>query len=312
MTIKDSGQRTEYENGFVRDMHEGKGRMDLLPWRAIIEVAKHCEEGAKKYGERNIDLGCPQHSLIDSAFRHLAKYTIGMNDEDHLRACAWNILWCLEQEITHPEMRDIPARMKIEEWRDSEVDGYEVSSLGRLRNKRSGAVHKGQINQKGYVTVCLYLGKGKSRTVRLHRLIAKAFIPNPENLPEVNHKNGNKLDNSIYNLEWISREGNMKHAWETGLCTNKPYRVTAEQIEYIRKNCVKGDSQFGVRAIARKLGISHTTVKDIVNNKRFPVEESERRCVEMTCFHNSDGFCQSVSDTWEPSFGQQCPDFSED
>lgn len=110
--IKDSGQRTEFETGFVRDMHEGKGRFDLLPWNAIWEVAKHCEEGAKKYGERNIDLGAPQHSLIDSAFRHMAKYTLGMVDEDHLRAAAWNILWALEQQTVRPEMQDIPALLE--------------------------------------------------------------------------------------------------------------------------------------------------------------------------------------------------------
>lgn len=97
--------------GFVRDDKQGVGRFDLLPWRAIWEVAKHCENGARRYGERNIDKGCPQHSLIDSAFRHLAKYTFGMKDEEHLRACAWNILWALEQEVCRPEMQDIPARL---------------------------------------------------------------------------------------------------------------------------------------------------------------------------------------------------------
>lgn len=110
--IKDSGSRTEFETGAVRDMHEGKGRMDLLPWEAIIEVSKHCEEGAKKYGERNCEKGIPIHSLVDSAFRHLAKYTIGMTDEPHLRAAAWNILFALYMEQVHPEMQDIPARKR--------------------------------------------------------------------------------------------------------------------------------------------------------------------------------------------------------
>ena len=109
--IKDSGERTIYGNGFQRDMHEGKGRMDLLPWAGIIEVSKHCEEGALKYGEHNVDRGCPQHSLIDSACRHLAKYQLGMDDEEHLRAAAWNILWALDQSVRRPEMQDIPARM---------------------------------------------------------------------------------------------------------------------------------------------------------------------------------------------------------
>lgn len=111
--IKDTGDRTPMGNtGFVRDNHDGKGRFDLLPWTAIWELSKHCEEGALKYGERNIDKGAPQHSLIDSGIRHLAKYLMGYDDENHLRAALWNIAWAVEQEVNRPEMQDIPARMK--------------------------------------------------------------------------------------------------------------------------------------------------------------------------------------------------------
>lgn len=110
MSIKDSGDRTQFSTGAVRDMHVGKGRFDLLPWRAIHEVAKHCEEGAIKYGERNVDKGIPQHSLVDSAFRHLVKYLNGERDEPHLRAAAWNVLFALEQETTHPDLIDLPNR----------------------------------------------------------------------------------------------------------------------------------------------------------------------------------------------------------
>lgn len=111
-SIKDSGERTTFETGAVRDMHAGKGRMDLLPWEAIIEVSKHCEEGALKYGEHNVDKGIPIHSLVDSAFRHLAKYTMGETDEPHLRAAAWNLLWALYMEVKHPELQDLPARQE--------------------------------------------------------------------------------------------------------------------------------------------------------------------------------------------------------
>ena len=61
--------------------------MDLLPWEALIEVAKHCEDGAAKYGERNCEKGIPIHSLIDSGMRHLAKYMMGMDDEPNTRKC---------------------------------------------------------------------------------------------------------------------------------------------------------------------------------------------------------------------------------
>lgn len=108
--IADSGDRTEFSTGAVRDMHIGKGRMDLLPWAAIMEVSKHCENGAAKYGEHNVDKGIPLHSLIDSGMRHLAKFADGWTDEPHLLAAAWNIIWAVQMTIKHPELCDVPWR----------------------------------------------------------------------------------------------------------------------------------------------------------------------------------------------------------
>lgn len=107
-TIKDSGERRVFESGAVRDCAEGKGRMDLLPWNAVLEVSKHCERGAAKYGEHNVDLGLPLHSFVDSGFRHLAKFAAGYVDEAHLTAAVWNLLWALEFSITRPDLVDVP------------------------------------------------------------------------------------------------------------------------------------------------------------------------------------------------------------
>jgi hypothetical protein len=115
MEIKDSGNRTKFDTGAVRDWHEGKGRYDLIPWDAIHELAIHCEQGAKKYGERNCEKGIPVHSLIDSAIRHLSCYLRGMKDEPHLRAAFWNIAFAIWMEKNRPDMQDIPARMEPKE-----------------------------------------------------------------------------------------------------------------------------------------------------------------------------------------------------
>lgn len=106
--IKDSGERTTFCTGAQRDMHSGKGRMDLLPWAAIIEVSKHCEAGALKYGVHNVDKGIPTSSLLDSAMRHAAKYLDGQEDEDHLLAAAWNLLWAIEMRCKKPNCVDTP------------------------------------------------------------------------------------------------------------------------------------------------------------------------------------------------------------
>ena len=122
--IKDSGERTEFSTGAVRDMKRGVGRMDLLPWYGIIEVSKHCEEGADKYGEHNVDKGIPLHSLCDSAARHLAKFIAGETDEDHLRAAAWNLLWALNQRKTHPELDDLYSHKETVEKVRNLVDEF--------------------------------------------------------------------------------------------------------------------------------------------------------------------------------------------
>ena len=128
--IKDSGERTEFSTGAVRDMKRGVGRMDLLPWYGIMEVSKHCEEGAEKYGEHNVDKGIPLHSLCDSAARHLAKFIAGEMDEDHLRAAAWNLLWALNQRKTHPELDDLYSHKETESTVD-ETCGEALRPLTR-------------------------------------------------------------------------------------------------------------------------------------------------------------------------------------
>jgi hypothetical protein len=115
--IKDSGQRTQFydKNGCemaVRDMHEGKGRFDLLPMCVLMRLAKHYENGCLKYGDRNWEKGIPCHSFADSAMRHIVKYMDGWKDEDHLIAAIWNLCGLAWTEEKRPELMDIPARLE--------------------------------------------------------------------------------------------------------------------------------------------------------------------------------------------------------
>ena len=155
-TIKDSGDRTEFATGAVRDMRAGKGRCDLMPLEVVsdilaspiiecikdfldsentnflyaalsrfaidcynkdahyertiqveatmlLEVAKHFEEGAKKYGENNWQKGIPVHCYIDSAIRHYLKWLRGDKDEPHDRAFVWNLMCCIWEVDYHNE-----------------------------------------------------------------------------------------------------------------------------------------------------------------------------------------------------------------
>ena len=104
----------------------------------------------------------------------------------------------------------------MEEWR--EVNGhhdYLVSSDGRIMSLKKGIKHelKPGLSGRGYLTVSLDNGHTKP----IHRLVAKAFIPNPDTKPAVNHIDGNKQNNRVDNLEWCTKSENERHAYRTGM-----------------------------------------------------------------------------------------------
>ena len=111
----------------------------------------------------------------------------------------------------------------MEIWKTIEGTGgiYEVSNTGKVRctnYKMTGKTKELTAGEKagGYLQLRVKID-GKLKTVVVHRLVAEAFIPNPENKPEVNHKDGNKKNNHIDNLEWATRSENIQHAVTAGL-----------------------------------------------------------------------------------------------
>lgn len=100
---------------------------------------------------------------------------------------------------------------------------YEVSNLGNVRNA-NGRMRKPFMIHQGYLMIDLFHNY-KRIHARVNRLVAEAFIPNPENKTEVNHKNGNKTDNRAENLEWASKSENMIHAYKNGLQSKGRYPI---------------------------------------------------------------------------------------
>ena len=101
----------------------------------------------------------------------------------------------------------------------SKINGfpnYSVSNTGKIRNDLSGKIKSPIEGATGYLNIDLYSG-GKRTKAKIHRLVGEAFIPNPDNKPEVNHIDGDKHNNNVENLEWVTHSENIRHAFSTGL-----------------------------------------------------------------------------------------------
>lgn len=150
---------------------------------------------------------------------------------------------------------------------------YEIDACGNIYCVLSDRYHKPrQIKCSnegvGYLRVGLYDKNHKRKKHYVHRLVAEAFIPNPENKPEVNHIDGNKHNNSVDNLEWCTSSENQKHACREHLQIPK-YKLSAAQADEIRKLYVPKSKEFGTVALAKKFNVSQGTIYKIVKGLTY-------------------------------------------
>lgn len=164
----------------------------------------------------------------------------------------------------------------MEVWKD--VVGYEgryqVSNKGRVKSLNYKRSKKPKLltttlHDWGYLQVRL-----KRKTFYVHRLVAEAFLPNPESKPTVNHLDGNKANNKLVNLEWATLSENNKHAYKIGLkdqsgAKNGFSKLKQEEVLtiYLLKDC-KGITQ---KEIADVYNVNHSTVSNIQNKKNWKI-----------------------------------------
>lgn len=142
-------------------------------------------------------------------------------------------------------------------------EDYMASNIGEIISLKHGRrlKRKLSVDPKGYnrLSICM---NGKMSTIKIHRIVAILFIENPHNLPEVNHIDGNKKNNNVSNLEWVSHCSNMAHASKNNLLTygsaNTSSKLKESDIPVIRNLLLSGN--LSKRAIGRKFGVSLPTI----------------------------------------------------
>jgi len=147
-----------------------------------------------------------------------------------------------------------------EEWVEvpNTKNSYWVSNYGRFKSSNGRIIENRKVNNNGYISFNL-----DCKTHLMHRLVASAFIPNPENKKQVNHIDGNKLNNSVNNLEWITNKENQLHKFKTGLGNN--YKRKISQID---KNGLVIEEFDSIKEAAEKLNIGKSNIQGVLLNKR--------------------------------------------
>ena len=161
-------------------------------------------------------------------------------------------------------------------WRD--IRGYEgiyqVSNFGRVKSLKRcrEKILKPNLCTDGYLAVTLYRN-GCRKNYLVHRLVAESFLPNIENKLFVDHINGNKIDNHLENLRWATPSENQEYAISFGLikvgCERTTAKLTADEVNYIRLNYIKGDKIFGSLALAEKFSVSKSTIIKVLSGNLY-------------------------------------------
>lgn len=149
------------------------------------------------------------------------------------------------------------------EYKTLSLEDYEITKSGEVINKNTNRVLKPQLNGKGYYRVCI---GGQLKFV--HRLVAQKYVPNPNNKPQVNHKDGNKLNNCVDNLEWVDNKENIKHAVENGLHLSGekcPYsKLNKQQVDFIRNH-----KEISSVELAELFNVARSTISSVKNYKSW-------------------------------------------
>ena len=148
-------------------------------------------------------------------------------------------------------------------YKRNTIEDYEITKNGEVINRHTGKRIKGRDNSKGYLRVAI----GK-KFFFIHRLVAEKYVPNPNNFPQVNHKDGDKHNNAAENLEWTTNKRNREHAIQNGLHAfgNKCSWaiLSSDDVAFIREH-----REFTSAELSKRFGVAPSTIRTVRQNRSW-------------------------------------------
>ena len=237
------------------NIHRCKGlKITCNKNKPILRLNKDDNELLEKYNSIE-DAGIWAFNNEYTKTIHNGRNAIG-NCLNGLSKLAYKFKW--EYENKNDDLENEIWKQVVLENVDTNNKQYFVSNLGRFKNSLGIIMDNYKVNDNGYIRVYIY-----NKTYALHRLVALAFIENTENKEQVNHIDGNKLNNSVKNLEWVTNKENQIHKFKIGLGNNFTRKISQYDLEM---NKVKEFNS--IVEASKELNIGKSNIHGVLKNSR--------------------------------------------
>ena len=255
-----------------KDKNKLNNHIDNLEWVTKSENMYHCFKNMKIISNKNKPLNRinKDTNVIIQSYNSIEEASIWVfengftknihNGRNSIGNCICglsNSSYGFKWELIKTEHLDNEIWKQVTITNESNKT-YFVSNLGRFKNSRGNIMDNYKVNENGYIRVYIY-----NKTYALHRLIALAFIANPENKCQVNHIDGNKINNSVDNLEWVTNKENQIHKHQTGLGNN----FTRKIVQYNLDNIFIKEHK-SISSASKEINISKSCISGVLRGKR--------------------------------------------
>jgi hypothetical protein len=255
-----------------KDKNSLNNNLENLEWCSNKENSIHRSNGIKQTTNQNLEIYrinlntneiLEKYNSIEDAAKWVMKEKLSKNFHSARSSISCNIREIYNSSFGFKWKIVEQNNLENEEWREviideKKIEGYFVSSLGRFKNKKGIIMKDYKPHHSGYIYLRVNVQK-----YALHRLIAQTFIPNFENKPFVNHIDGDKINNSVSNLEWCSCSENNLHNHKVGL--NKGHKRKIIQYDLEMNEINKFDT---IKEASKELNISLSCIKDVLKEKQ--------------------------------------------